>query len=136
MLSSVTRKMSVWAAVVLIAVYAVSLLAPTAAVAFSYAEAHCLTKNNHGTGYSHVHEDGVIHTHDGGGSPSTDAPDGDGHAKAKGKYCGLFCLPALAASVNDDSAPVSRPHDVVSSSGDALVGGVSARLYRPPALAI
>ncbi|MBX9846501.1 MAG: hypothetical protein K2Z80_32310 [Xanthobacteraceae bacterium] len=134
MLSAATRKTRVWAAAFLAVFYAFCLVAPTAALAFGDSEAHCLARDNHGTGYSHVHDDGLAHSHDNDASPAADVPDSDG--KATGKCCGLFCVPALAAGLDDDLGPAGHPCAVLSSSGDALVGGVPARLYRPPALAI
>ena len=135
MLSAVTKKARVWAAAGLAVFYAVCMLAPAAAFAFGHPEAHCLTENNHGMGNSHVHDGGVTHAHGSDASqPGADAPDGDGQANAK--CCGLFCLAALASAVNDNLAPASHPHAVLSAAGDSLVGGIPARLYRPPALAI
>ncbi|MBX9826095.1 MAG: hypothetical protein K2Y27_14025 [Xanthobacteraceae bacterium] len=135
MLSAATRKTRVWAAAFLAVFYAFCLLAPAAAVAFGDSEAHCLNRDTHGTSASHVHDDGLVHSHDDNGvSPANDAPDGDG--KAAAKCCGLFCVPALAASANDGLAPTGHPYAVIVSSGDALVGGVPVCLYRPPALAI
>jgi hypothetical protein len=136
MLSAVTKKARVWAAAFLAVFYAVCLLAPAAAFAFGNPEAHCLTEDNHGMGVTHVHDDGVVHTHGSTDASQTtnDAPDGDG--KAKAKCCGLLCLTALAVAVNDDLTPASHPHAVFPAAGDSLVGGIPARLYRPPALAI
>jgi hypothetical protein len=115
--------------------YAFCLLAPAASFAFGNPDAHCLTEDNHGMGNTHVHDDGVVHSHGSDASqPAADSPDGDG--KAKAKCCGLFCLTALAVAGNDDLAPASHPHAVFPAAGDSLVGGIPARLYRPPAFAI
>ncbi len=135
MLDAISKKTRVWGAAVLAVFYAFCLLTPAATFAFGNPEPHCFTESKHGLDSTHVHQDGVVHSHDSGASqPATDVPDGGD--KAKAKCCGLFCVPALAASSSDALAPPSHPHAVFPSTGDSLVGGIPARLYRPPALAI
>jgi hypothetical protein len=135
MLGAVTKKARIWAAAGLAVFYALCVLAPAASFAFGNPDPHCLTDNNHGMGVTHVHDDGTVHSHGSDASqPGADTPDGDGQAKAK--CCGLLCVPALAVIVSDNLAPASHPHVVLPPAGDSLVGGIPARLYRPPAPAI
>src|SRR3954462_78833 len=85
------------AAVALAALYALCVLAPHAALAFTHAAAHCLTEP-HGAAHvhapvkpaRHVHADDTEHDHHGG------APDKPSDGKSvSGNCCGLFCVSAL-----------------------------------------
>jgi len=135
MLSALTRKMRLWAAAGMAAFYAVCLLAPIAAFAFGHGEAHCLTQDNHGLSAVHVHDDGSVHRH-ASEPPASDVPDGADNAKASGNCCGLVCLAAMAPAAHDSLTPAPHPPLVFPVAQDALVGGIPARLFRPPAPAI
>lgn len=134
MLSVLTRKMRLWAAAGMAAFYAVCLLAPVAAFAFGNGEAHCLTQDNHGLSSVHMHDDGSAHRH--AAEPLADVPDGTDNSKASGKCCGVVCLAAMAPAAQDSLTPDFHPPHVFAIAQDALVGGIPARLYRPPAPAI
>src|SRR5215831_16285906 len=79
MLSVLAKTFRVKAAIVLAALYALCILAPAAAFAFSANPhvAHCLTEGHvgvHDHGKVHVHADGTAHHHDheGAAPPSGD----------------------------------------------------------------
>lgn len=135
MLSSLTRKMRLWAAAGMATFYAVCLLAPVAAFAFGGGEAHCLTQDNHGLGYVHIHDDGTTHRH--APDPArADVPDGGDTPKASGQCCGLVCLAAMLPAFQDGVTPALHPLVIVPAAQEALVGSIPTRLFRPPAPAI
>jgi hypothetical protein len=125
MLTRLTRGFRLRAASVLVALYAVCVLAPAAAFAFGDGSgaAHCLTDENHGLGKPHVHQDGTAHKH---------SDDADDQKSPAGKCCGLVCLSALAPA---DDLTLNQPirfATVLSLVEDGIPGRVPDRLYRPP----
>jgi hypothetical protein len=135
MLRALTSKMRVWAAAGMAGFYAACIFAPVAAFAFGHGEAHCLTQDNHGLSAVHVHDDGTVHRHS--NEPAdADVADGAANPNAVGKCCGLICLAAMVPPVQDPMAPGAPPTLVFPLAEDALVGGIPARLDRPPAPAI
>ncbi|MBX9824850.1 MAG: hypothetical protein K2Y27_07620 [Xanthobacteraceae bacterium] len=127
--------MRLWAAAGMAAFYVVCLLAPVAAFAFGSGEAHCLTKDSHGLGSVHVHDDGAVHRHV-PEPPAADVPDGTDESKVLGKCCGLVCVAAMLPAFEDGVTPTRHPFVIGPTMQDALLGSIPARLYRPPAPAI
>jgi hypothetical protein len=132
MLSALTRKMRLWTAAGMAAIYAVCLLAPVAAFALGNGEAHCLTQDNHGLSSVHLHDDGSVHRH-APEPPSADVPDSTDEPKASGKCCGLICLAAMLPASEGGVTSPPHPLFIVPVSQGALVGSIPGRLYRPPA---
>jgi len=142
MLSGLTRRFRIRAAVALMAVYAACVLAPVAALAFvdGPTAVHCLTElhgmargHDHG-GATHVHADGTMHRHDAthhhddSGGPS-DHADGKSHPPT---CCGLFCMTALAG---ETAVALSTPVHFTFTTpplDDHLTGRGPDRINRPP----
>ena len=146
MLSVLTRDFRVKAALALAAFYALCILAPSAAFAFSHSPnaAHCLTEDgipiavhDHG-GKVHVHADGTTHRHHDHGSTqphydgptpkhSSDRPKGD-----TATCCSLFSVVAVAfepALILGISGPASL---LVPAPREAMSGRGPERINRPP----
>jgi hypothetical protein len=126
MLALLTSKWRKRAAAILVAFYALCLVAPVTAFAFSDGSmpAHCLTDDHHDMGVAHDHQDGADHDKSG--------PGDDYHGQA-GKCCGLFCLSAVAPSVFDVvGARLLLATDVVMPAAESLFGRSSSRIDRPP----
>jgi hypothetical protein len=119
------------AATALVVLYALCVLAPPAAFALGDGTkvAHCLTNESHGLGASHadgkahMHQDGTAHKH---------ADEGDERQGASGQCCGLFCLSALAPSIDLSLAPHVIPALAPSLNANDLLGHRPDRLDRPP----
>lgn len=137
MLVLLTSKWRQRAAAVLVAVYALCLLAPAVAFAFSDAAAHCLTvaeaPQTMGEHQGHQH-DGMDHTAialeavDHG----TPASGGNDHA-LPGQCCGLFCVSALMPPVfGVDGTQSIEVSAVAMPAASSLMGRSSSRLDRPP----
>jgi hypothetical protein len=146
MLSVSTRRFRVKAAIALAALYALCILAPSAAFALSSnpAMAHCLTEDHvapavhdhggnahmheHG-GTTHVHSDGTMHQHHGDAAPQKHSGDGK---TAVPSCCGLFSVVAIADEpgvVLGSSGHASR---LIPALRDALTGRGPDRINRPP----
>jgi hypothetical protein len=122
------------AARLLVALYALCVLAPAGALAFGDAAyaAHCLTHEHHGAGHVHDPADvaGQVHVHDDGTShehSTTDDPTG----KAAAECCGLFCLTALPAPMADLASLPSFAGALAAAADDRAGRGPDI-LYRPP----
>src|ERR1700730_9288747 len=140
-MSALTKTLRVKAAIVLAVLYALCVLAPAVAFAFSDdpAVAHCLTeghvgvhdhsgKHAHG-GKLHVHADGTAHQHhDDGAAPQ---PSGNGKA-AIATCCGLVRLAALPRGPVPRSGLDSLASVVLPVLGEALSGRGPERINRPP----
>jgi len=108
----------------LVVLYALCLVSPTAVLAFSQASvpAHCFTGDEYGIGTVHVHEDGLSHHHSG-----TDVDHGQ-----PGKCCGLFSVSAIAPAIDfvvRQHPPVLQRPSLVAQS---LSGRGADRIDRPP----
>jgi hypothetical protein len=109
----------------LVALYALCLVTPTAVMALSPAAipAHCLTDDHQDAVTMHVHHDGSAHHH-------SDGKDDDGdHAN---KCCGLFSVSAIApdhAILPAPNRPASRQPVLAA---DSRTGRGSDRIDRPP----
>lgn len=134
MFGRVNKRTRVKAAILLAALYAFCVLAPTAVLAVSSAvAAHCLTEmsataspHHHGT-KTHVHADGTRHQHHDDGANHSD----DGQSQAA-TCCGLFVLNALP---NDETLAVSEPplaSQAYAAPEDHLNGRGPDRIIRPP----
>jgi hypothetical protein len=148
MLSALTRDFRVKAAITLAALYALCILGPSAAFAFSHnpSAAHCLTEDgltsaahDHG-GTVHVHTDGTTHRHHGDGSTRQHHDDGSSthkHSSGGAKdgvatCCSLFSVVAVAfepALILGLSGPASL---LVPTLREALSGRGPERINRPP----
>jgi hypothetical protein len=146
MLYVLTRDFRLKAAIALAALYALCILSPSAAFAFSHnpSAAHCLTEDgittaahDHG-GKIHVHADGTTHRHHDHGStqPHDDGPtqkhSSDGGKGGVATCCSLFSVVAVAfepALILGTSGPASL---LVPALRDALSGRGPERINRPP----
>jgi hypothetical protein len=134
MLSRLSKRFRLKAALALAALYAFCILAPHVALAVTHVAAHCLTAP-HGAAHvhsakatKHVHADGTAHEHHGAGAP-------DEHSGADGKLhatcCGVFCVSALA----QEAPALAAPPAVRQAEPGALyllIGHEPDRINRPP----
>lgn len=134
MLKLVTRRMRLKAAVFLAALYALTVLAPHATLAFSGpgGYVHCLTQeksaHDHSAMSGHEHPDGSVHSHAGkAGVPDSD--DSQGPAAA---CCGLFAAMALTSEprVVLPAPPVASR--IVPFPSNGVDGQGPGRIIRPP----
>ena len=149
MLNWLARRARHRAATALVVLYALCVLAPAAALAFGDGTkaAHCLTDESHGRGVlhadgkshahgkshehskahaggkTHVHQDGTAHQH---------AGEGDEQQGAAGQCCGLFCLSALAPSIDLSLAQHVLPTLAPALNANGLLDHGPYRLDRPP----
>src|SRR5262245_6660260 len=154
MLSVVAKTVRIRAAITLAALYALCILAPAAAFAFSDnpAVAHCLTEghvgiHDHG-GKVHVHADGTAHQHhadgtahqhhddgtahqhhDDGAAPQ---PSGDDGKAPMATCCGLFSVVAIPGEPVPSLGFYSLASVVLQPPGEALGGRGPERINRPP----
>ena len=134
MLELVTRKMRLNAAVFLAALYALTVLAPHAALAFSGPSGyvHCLTQeksvHDHSAVSDHVHADGSVHSH-AGKAEVPDSEDSQGPAAA---CCGLFAATALTSEprVVLPAPPIASR--IVPFPSNGVDGQGPGRIIRPP----
>jgi hypothetical protein len=138
MLSVPTKRFRVKAAIVLAALYALCILAPSAAFAFSNNPnvAHCLTEevitpavHDHG-GKVHVHADGTTHRHHADG-PTQKHP-GNGGKGDIATCCGLFSVVAVAGEPGLILTVSSSASVLLPASREALSGRGPERINRPP----
>jgi hypothetical protein len=122
------------AARLLVALYALCVLAPAGALAFGDAAyaAHCLTHDHHGVGQAHDHATpvGQIHVHHDGTSHEHSKAD-DPTGKTPTECCGLFCLTALPAPMAD-LATLPSFAGALAAAADDRAGREPDILYRPP----
>jgi hypothetical protein len=128
MLMSLTKSVRYWAAMGVIALYAVCILTPTAALAFNGAS--CLTEHELAQAHSHagdaVHEHGDEHNHAG----PADNPD-DGNS-ASSKCCGMIFCSALAPELASSLAPAVQSGRAVLAAMQDFTGLPPHKLIRPP----
>jgi hypothetical protein len=138
MLSGLTKKSRIRAAIALALLYAFCVLAPSAALAFVDGPTafHCLTvqhgfagTHDHG-GPAHVHGDGTTHHHrDSGGTPERSDADGK---SPPGNCCGLFCVSALAGEAALTLASPVHFTFAAPAGDDHVTGRDPDRINRPP----
>lgn len=136
MLNTITKTMRFKAAIFLAVLYAFTVIAPHAAMAFGNPKgaAHCLTvesTNAHDHGQtSHKHADGMENTH---AAPQADdqnnAPDEKGPAAA---CCGLFSCSAMLTETRGFTPGPVTASSVTLPLPDLVDGQGPARINRPP----
>jgi hypothetical protein len=140
MLSGWTKTFRVKATIVLAALYALCILAPALAFAFSDnpAVAHCLTEghvgiHDHGSKHDqarlHVHAGSTHQHHDHDG---TAQPSGDDSKGAMATCCGLFSVLAISGELFPTFEDYSLASVVWPVLGEALSGRGPERINRPP----
>jgi hypothetical protein len=142
MLAAASKTFRVNAAIVLAALYALCILASSAAFAFSNnpAVARCLTEDHIGVhvqvsthdqgGKAHVHADGAAHEHhDDGAAPPSSGDDGKAAVAA---CCGLFSVVAISDGPGLSLALYSPASIIAPALGEALSGRGPNRINRPP----
>lgn len=147
MLTRLRKRLRLKAALALAALYAVCILMPNAALAFSaHAAAHCLTEtgpahvhaapavtsktHEHSDGSGHSHATKVSHTHD--DTAAADDEKGDHGKKHEGGCCGLFCISALAHEPPAVLTTALTGGRTVPVHTYALAGRGPSRINRPP----
>jgi hypothetical protein len=136
MLSLLTKKFRINAAVVVAVLYALCVLAPSVALAFPDSMAtHCLiddlagaSPHEHGV-TAHVHADGIKHQHPGVSAHKTSGDENKGHGA---DCCGLFSVVAIPGTVtlilgSANLTPVAFP-----ALEESLRGRGPERINRPP----
>lgn len=128
MLVKITSQWRQRAAAVLVALYALCLLAPVTTLAFSDSAepAHCLTVSDDHHGISGSHD----HHHDGVDQGKT-SHDNNDHG-LPGHCCGLFCVSAIAPTFELIIAPVPHASGLTTSAVEDLFGRSSSGIDRPP----
>ncbi len=151
-----TRVMRVKAARILVALYALCLVAPIAGFSFadSALAAHCLDLPQGAMQVQHSHHHGEAlanqdHAHHGHGhldvAMTGDAAmndhagmndhSGSGHSKGKSVVpacCGVMCVSALPADLFELVPQTVSHASVVAFSDAGIAGDAPDRLYRPP----
>ena len=113
------------AASLLVAFYALCLVAPTSVLAFTdpAAPANYVTEDHHGVSADGAHEDGSSRHHSGTGNNDSGQPE---------RCCGLFCLSAIAPAgdfvVTQQQLVIHR----TSFFAQSLSGLSSDGIDRPP----
>jgi hypothetical protein len=124
-------------ATVLVALYALCVVAPHAAMAFSHGSmaTHCLTETSAAphdhkavTVQAHVHDDGAVHAH-GKAQPKQTKDANDQNQAA---CCGLFFMTALATDGNFMPLHDAPAGKVSAVPQDSLADHPPGRLHRPP----
>lgn len=133
MLNSLTRTMRIKTAIFLAVLYAFTVLAPHAAMAFGQGGyTHCLTDqaaaHDHGNnaGAPHTHEDGAAHAHDQGKSSDS---DDKGPAAA---CCGLFSASAMLTETRSVLPGPATMSTIQPLLPDLVEGQGPSRINRPP----
>jgi hypothetical protein len=144
-MSALTKTLRVKAAIVVVALYALCILAP--AVAFALSDnpviAHCLTEghvgvHDHGAkhdhdGKLHVHADGTAHQHHNDGvPPQPSGKDGKDGKAAIATCCGLFSVVAIPGEPVPSFGLESLGSVVLPVLTEALSGRGPERINRPP----
>jgi hypothetical protein len=130
MLSGLTRRFRLRAAITFAALYAFCVLLPPAALALTHAAAHCLTEQRaahvHGkSAESHDHADGSVHQHD------DQAQHSDAGDKAQ-NCCGLFCISAMPHEPGLELVTPLAVSRTMPAAAHALDGREPDRLRKPP----
>jgi hypothetical protein len=152
LLSKLTRRLRIKTVLALVALYAVCVLAPHAAMALSALPAHCLTDagltahvhtanaparshaaaGHHHTGHDHAmpaQDAQAPHDHADAGPPHKH-DDGKGHLSAN--CCGVFCVSAIGCEPQAVTAPAPLVSVNVPLLDEALTGRGPGRINRPP----
>ena len=156
MMNWLTRSRRSIAGRLLALVYLFCVLAP--AMSFAFADgaraAPCLIEDEHGIGIVHVHEhaadaasphlhnDGHSHAHaksivasdddrDAAGFRAASVP-ADHHKSSNGQCCGMVCVNALPAKLDELARPVAPRSICLAANYRALADDAPPRHYRPP----
>ena len=137
MLSGLTRRFRLRAAIMLAALYTLCAVGPAAALALTRSAMHCLTEHSaahvHGKASAqiHGHMDDLSRQHDDGDAAHKHS---DTEKAAPGNCCGLFCVTALAHEPG--FAPLTLPAigPAAPAHADALDGRGPDRIDRPPSI--
>lgn len=120
------------------ALFALCLLSPVAAFAFSDTAAHCLTEAvqvKSGHGHQHAgggHADHAAMPHE-DMDHGTSAASGGDDPGVPGKCCGLFCVGALTPPVfGVDAVQLIAASEVALPAAESLWGRSPGRIDRPP----
>jgi hypothetical protein len=134
MLSVLNRKLRLKAAVFLAVLYALTVLAPHMALAFTGpgGYVHCLTQKNgahtHTASSDHKHADGSAHSHAGEESPP-DSQESQGPAAA---CCGLFSVTALTSEPRVVLPAPQVASRILPFPSNGVDGQGPGRIIRPP----
>ena len=129
MLTGLTRAVRSWVAIGFIALYAVCILAPTAALAFTGAS--CLAEHDLAQAHIHAAGDGA---HEHGDEPNhagaADNPDDDD--SSSNKCCGMLFCSALAPEFAASLAPAVLSGRTAFAAMQDFSGLPPYKLIRPP----
>ena len=125
MLGFSPRKWRYRAASLLVVLYALCLVAPTAVLAFNAdsTPAHCLTEDSQAAGSSHVHS---------GQNRSDTGDTGDVDHDQASKCCGLFSVSDVLAPFNAATMRLPLMSQIAPLFVAGLSGQDSDRIDRPP----
>jgi hypothetical protein len=114
-----------------VALYALCVMLPTAAVAATHfpVSEHCLGEHHHGVG-EHQHADADPVIRDNGGA-THEEPAGHDHGQSE-KCCGLFGVTALAPDFQVVAVRLTQSSDLVLARVESLLGSRGDRIDRPP----
>ena len=128
MLMSLTKSVRSWVAMAFIALYAVCILAPTAALAFNGTS--CLTQ--HGPSQPHSHAGDAVHEHGDEHSHAVPADNPDDGASAGNKCCGMVFCSALAPNLASSLASATMSRLTRFAAWQDFTGLPPEKLIRPP----
>jgi hypothetical protein len=130
MLTSLPKRARIRVAFVVAAVYALCVVSPALAIAFTdgTVAAHCFTDDHHGMSAQHVH--GNVHSHHHDKSSIGTIND---HEKQKSEdCCGLFCITAGVVPLGVGLAEPNHGNPSTVVFDDAPGGRPGDRIDRPP----
>jgi hypothetical protein len=142
MLTWLTKRGRIRAAIASAAIYAACVAAPPIALgsADSAAAAHCLTDDNRGLahmhaqgdvpGVVHTHDDGTVHEHANDAVPVND--DESEQTKQAASCCGLFCFAAVTHELDPAVGGPLHVSSVLPVLDEHLDGRGPNRINRPP----
>jgi hypothetical protein len=113
-----------------VALYALCVMLPTAAVAASHfpVSEHCLGEHHHGVAEHGQSADQEAHHQ---GTASHDEPADHEHGQSE-KCCGLFGVTALAPDFQVVAVRLMQSSDLVVTRAESLLGSSDGRIDRPP----
>ena len=127
MLTGLTKALRIRMAMAFIALYAVCILAPTAALAFN--KVPCLTEHNLSQVHSHAGD--AAHAHDDHQNRMVPA-DTDDDGSASSKCCGMVFCSALAPELAPAPAPTALSGRTAFAAMRDFTGLPPYKLIRPP----
>jgi hypothetical protein len=130
MLTRLPKRARIRVALVLAAVYALCVVSPALAIAFTdgTVAAHCFTDEHREMSAQHIHGDAHSHHHDKGSMDTSNK-----HEKQKSEdCCGLFCITVGAVPLSVELAQPDHGNAVTVVFDDAPGGLPGDRIDRPP----